>query len=371
MFVPNDRTSPAPCALAGSLSPERTESIRLAVLRADAELAAYWDAADASEGLKDATRPPPRCIFIDTATVDLEPFVGWVRGQSHLFAVPVVALLPQVDNAAFLNAYSRGADDVVVADDDRGIASRVQRLAEYDPLQRPAPSRGKVIVAHPDDVRRRLLGRILRVGGYDVNFARTATELGERPDARLIVAAASLPPTGALACIEKISGDADVPLPAIVLASAGELGELRTLSGAIDDVVVAPEFSPPDNLLFLANEILLKDARELRDSARVLHNTLAAFRPAGSMDRTYGLTYNLSRSGMYVRTLDPLARGNRAWIEIDAGGAVVHLRADVVWAQRMTNQRAAPSGFGIRFDAGATPKADLDAYHAFYDSLTK
>jgi CheY-like chemotaxis protein len=368
--VANDR-NPAPCALVGSLSQERAEAIRLACLRADAELAFYWDSSDATEGLKDASRPPPRCIFVDTSTIELEPFVGWVRGQSHLFAVPVVALMNRVEGTLFLAAYSRGADDVVLADDDRGIASRVLRLAEYDPLQRPAPTRGRVLVAHPDDVRRRLLGRILRVGGYDVSFARSAPELGEKPDARLLVAAASLPPAGALACIEDVVSKTETALPAIVLASAAEIADLRTVSGALDDVVIAPEFSPPDNLLFLANEILLKDARDLRDSSRVLHNTLAGFRQAGAMERGYGLTYNLSRSGLYVRTLDPLARGQRAWVEIEAGGSVVHLRADVVWAQRMTNQRAAPSGFGIRIDPEATPKADLDAYHAFYDSLAK
>lgn len=355
----------------GSLSHERAEAIRLACLRADAELASYWDSSDATDALKDASRPPPRCIFVDTTSVELEPFVGWVRGQPHLFAVPVVALMGRVDGTTFLAAYSRGADDVVLEEDDRGIASRVLRLSEYDPVQRPAPTRGRVLVAHPDDVRRRLLGRILRVGGYDVSFARSAAELGDKPDVRLLVAAASLPPAGALSCIEEIAAKTDAALPAIVLASAAEIADLRTLSGAIDDVVVAPEFSPPDNLLFLANEILLKDARELRESPRVLHNTLAAFRSAGTMERGFGLTYNLSRSGMYVRTLDPLARGQSAWIEIEAGPAVVHLRASVVWAQRMTNQRAAPSGFGIRIDADATPKADLEAYLAFYDSLAK
>jgi CheY-like chemotaxis protein len=349
----------------GEFSQGGAEQARVAVLEADAEPALYWDADDAREGLSDDGRPVPRCVFLDAASVDTRAFLTWMRAQPALFPIPVVVMLPDVSDAAFKQAHQHGADDAMSIHDTTGMTRRIAQLAEFDPLVRPPPTRGRVVIACAEDRSRVMLGRILRIGGFDVAFARTAADIhaAGREGVELVVATRHLAPEGAVDAIRKLRAGCGRDVPAVLLAPPGDPSDLGDDARELGRAVASSEDAPPDNLLFLANELLLPDVINKRESARILHSTLCSFRAAGSLRSSFGLTYNVSAGGLYVRTLDPLARGTTVWLELDpALGEAVQLRGEVVWRQGMSNNRGAPTGFGVRLEPSACVPSDLARY---------
>lgn len=372
-------------AVVGEFSSERSDRLGAALQRAGAEPAFYWDADDAKAALTDPSRPEPRCILLDSESVDAAEIVTWLRQQSRLFPVPAVVLVPEIDEQVLCNFHNAGADDSVPIYDDKGISRRIQKLAEFDPGERPRPDRGVAVVAHQDLARRTVLGRILRIAGFDVAFAQDPTDLNKlakgqenAPASLLVVHHALLTQRGR--SFADVLGEArgEHKTPAIVLSPDSEededgARELREAFASYEGVLVETENAPPDNLAFLANELLLENIKNKRGSARLLHATVCSFRAQGSLNPGYGVTYNLSAGGLYVRTLDTPVMGTKLWIELtppeDGETDAVHLRGEVMWGQKMSNRRASPPGFGLRFDTASCPSGDLGKYLECYHEV--
>ncbi len=209
-----------------------------------------------------------------------------------------------------------------------------------------------------------------------MSFALHGEELAERATTdSLLVVEANLPSgrtlgspeTGALEAVRATGA------PTIVL---GSQAELRALQPQADGLNCAFEnvLAPPDHLLFLANELLRPSVSNSRASTRVLYGVLSSFRTAGSLTPNFGLTYNLSREGLYVRTLDPPQRGTTLWVEMRAPGQreAIHLRGEVVWATGPHRPGGtAPPGFGLRILEDECPPSDLAVYRQGYRSLVE
>lgn len=361
--------------VAGHFGPESLEEMRLALLRGDAAPAFFDDVEQAIAQLGAPNAEAPRCIFVDGAAPGLEPFIAWVRGEAKLFSVPVVVLVPTLDEGAFAESHALGADDVVLASDTEGIHRRVANLANFDPQSRPPITQGRALVAHPDMGRRRVLGRILRQAGFDVLFASTEEEVlaitndsAEAP--KLAVISHEL---NAMRLVPSVREVTQERTPFIVLAPARHLRSMEEQSDGLGRVAVSSELAPADNLLFLANELLRPDVENIRASARLLYGTIAAFRVKGEFQSVYGLTYNISREGLYIRTLDAPPRDTEVWLELrpPRSGSAVHLRGKVVWSRSLDKGvgGAAPPGFGIRLDEKKCPPSDVSEYFIGYESL--
>lgn len=349
----------------------------MALSRAGMTREAVRDAAHARQRLADRAHAPPHMILVDAAMVELEPLVAWLRGEARHFGAVVVAVVPAPSDGAFGEAIAAGCDDVVVQGDLGALTRRAAALSNYDATARPPTTQGRAVVAHPSMHRRRILGRALRLGGFDVSFAEVEKEfeafiLGHEVPT-LCVVAEDLPPSGAVASV-KHAHESGASVPTVIVGTDSRLGALRGL-GAIEPVALLSEQAPPDRLLFVANELLRPGVQELRASRRVLWDAMCAFRPAGQLHPVLGLTYNLSREGLYVRTLDPPPRDVTLWFELRPPGAreAVHLRGTVVWVRNIENGPggAAPPGFGVRIDEEACPPADLRRYHDHYEQLVE
>ena len=359
----------------GNFAPERMEQMRLAVLRAQAEPLFCATVDQARDVLQRPDQPAPRCIFADGATLGLDGFVGFARGEARLFSVPIVVIVPSVDEQAFSEVHAMGADDVVVAGEWDAVTRRAKNLAEFDPALRPPITQGRAVVAHSDMGRRRVLGRILRQAGFDVSFAAEETEIvdvarsGDPPS--LLVAA--LDGRASLGAVQRVRGSLAAAVPAVVLAPARDLRELGREADGLGAVAVTSELAPPDNLLFLANELMRENIENARASSRVLFGALCAYRPAGEIARSWGLTYNLSREGLYVRTLDAPKAGTEVWLELrpPRSERAVQIAATVVWRRGLASGAggAAPPGFGARILPESCSVPSLSAYHEGYERL--
>jgi CheY-like chemotaxis protein len=340
-------------------------------------LRVHQDPDQARNALAHPHAQAPKCIFVDAHIPNLESFISWVRGEARLFSVPVVVQADAPTDAAYLQAHSLGADDAIIRGDMGAITRRLANLDEFDPSVRPPVTQGRAVIAYPDGTRRRVLGRILRQAGFDLAFAADSHELVERAEHGdppvLVVATEDLPPSDAIQAITDVRrATGNDELPGVILGNKDAEADLRREAEALGTVGVGKDGAPADNLLFLANELLRPGVKNVRASARLLYGTICGFRPAGSLGPTFGLTYNLSREGLYVRTLDPPAPGTDLWFEMRPPyeAAAVHLRGRVMWSRGLRNPGgAAPPGFGMRIDPEGCPPGDLESYRTSYDAL--
>lgn len=357
--------------IVGPLDTHDRELLSLAARRANVAAEFIERAADAPLALRGAQ---PRCIVVDASGTDVAAFVDWVRSQARLFSVPVVVMVPVPNDAAFNEAHAMGADDVLVMGDGGGITRRLANLGAFDPNRRPPITQGRAVLGYPAGGRRRVLGRVLRQAGFDVAFAASAQECGAVADhgdhPALLVAKGDLP-GGAFDAFDRVRRQSrDTPM--VALAANPDLQGMRQRAARLGHAAVGSEYAPPDHLLFLANELMRPGVDDIRASERVLFGAICAFRPAGDFDAVYGLTYNISREGLYIRTLDPPVRGTSVWFEIRPPheGRAVHLRGEVMWRKGLTGGGgAAPPGFGMRIDEEACPPEDLADYRAAYEAL--
>ncbi|MEM6957979.1 MAG: PilZ domain-containing protein [Myxococcota bacterium] len=302
----------------------------------------------------------PRAVFIEQSQ-DVAGFVAWMRGQGALFNVPIIAVVPAAAEQRFVSAHRAGADDAIVDADDGGITRRLANLAEFDPAARPE-TRDACVIVGPES-RRRIVGRIMRQAGFELRFAQDDDEVRRQAEGATMIIAEGVEDAAWLHSAER---------PSTILLVDDE--RLSALRGCYERCSVGDRLAPPDHLLFQTNELLRPDVSNVRASKRVLHSALCTFRPSGTLEPAYGLTYNFSREGLYVRTLDPPARGQSLWLELrppfqrDA----VHLRGEVVWATGPTRPGGTtPPGFGLRLLEEACPPCDLKVFRAGYEELVE
>jgi hypothetical protein len=227
-----------------------------------------------------------------------------------------------------------------------------------------------VVVAFADPDERRMRARPLRSVGFEVLFAADPDEL-----------------VGALALSEVCAVLSDAGLfratpardvlalqaadpsrrPWVLTTATPEVpGLLRELLSARASVV--GRNAPPEDALFLLNDLLRTHDTDGRESPRLLHATVARFRAAGGQRVRHGVTYNVSKEGVFVRTVLPPARGSLVWLELRPHGddAMVHLECQVVWTRPFGASlgASAPAGFGVHVE-GVTPR-DRERWLAGY-----
>lgn len=342
--------------------------LQAAAYRAGTALVFYPTVEEACSGLK-ALPETPRCVFVSHAA-PIDSLVEWMRSRAELFSVPVVALAPYPADAEYRKAYAQGADDVLVTSDAGGITRRLANLEARRPGARPPANKGEAIVACQQINRRRLLGRTLRQAGFDVCFAEGAYELIEiAKTARsltLVVITADFPPTGAEAAVKAVRTITDNPtLPAMVIPEAGQGDSQGVIPNGSEQA---------GKVLFFADELLSGKGKEQRASRRVLFHTVCSFREPGAMESIFGLTHNISREGLYVRTLDPPQPGSELWLEMrdPRDGIGIHLRGRVVWRREPSaTGGSSPPGFGLRIEAERCPPEDMALYVCGYEELCR
>lgn len=309
----------------------------------------------------------PRCVFV-SHDANLQAVVGKLRERASLLTVPVIAVVPHPTESIYRSVFASGADDALVSGDRGGITRRLANLHGARPPmvgQQPARQAGLALVCSADMATRRMLGKTLRRAGFDVNYATEARDLVElatnNPGLSLVVATDDFPPLGADAAIRSARTAARKPtLPALVVPA--DLSSNWTPSGDL----------PVDGkLLAFAEDVARGSATDMRVSRRLPYGTICAFRASGALHPTYGLTHNISREGLFVRTLDAPPRGTEVWFEMRAPESqpIIHVRGHVIWRREPGAVGATPFGFGLRVSPEACPPADAKQFVAGYDAL--
>lgn len=347
----------------GELSRGELEAI---AAQSDHQLVIANDVTKAKEFLEHAH---PQAVMVDVQQEGTEAFCLALRAQLSHALTPIVAVVDEVSDLAFAGAFSWGGDDVVEVSKTQALVGRLRKLP-HEVTVPVSGRRGIAVVADPDRDRRLVRARVLRNAGYQVQFAVTADDLqrAKNNEPALLVVDEEL--DGGLSVLASANDDTN----ALYLAAPRRLGALANELQNAKSTLVADGFAPPENIVFLANELSRGGASDKRSSKRLLYGTRVVFRGAGREEEDYGYSYNISEGGLYVRTL-AVPDDDRVWLELrpPRTDRLVRLEGDVVWRRPFgpLGFATVPPGFGVRIvDATASSRALWESgYAAFAAAL--
>jgi DNA-binding response OmpR family regulator len=314
----------------------------------------------------------PHSLLLDGANGGLERSCLEVRAHVRHALVPIVALAPAVNELAFAEIFSCGGDDVVALRAPEALTARLRRLP-VTPWERPPTSNDRVaLISASDRDRRIVLGRVLGNAGYAIHFAVDLTEterFARESKPRLVVV--DTQQDGVRELISRVAPQNTQTLWIVSTAPRN----MRQCSAWIKDLsnaAVTDSFAPPENIVFLANELGRGTAHDQRASRRLLYGTMVSFRCAGRDEDDFGLSYNVSEGGLYVRSLAPPVE-DTVWLELrpPRKERLVRLEARVCWRRGYGGSAMAtvPPGFGLEIIDGS--RADRGAWEAGYRSFAE
>lgn len=358
-------------------------------------------------GSLDATDPVAILLRMDSPGA--AEACAQVRAHARFAQVPIFGVTGERYDLAFTEIFGWGGDDLVGVGSPNPLARRLRALVPTPmstvprpsgqmPAVRPSgtmqavgaaasavsvqPSQGTAIIAGPERTWRTVMGRALYNGGFAVRFAATASSLAEEclaEGVRIVIAADDLADdleqrsegaAGAalMAARERGSKAAWVLVaPPKRMAAANAVAQKGGRAGVLDG------YAPPENVLFVANEILSARGVDQRASARLLYGTAIAFRAAGRDEDEVGFSYNVSATGVYVRTLAPLEARTEVWLEMwpPRSERRVRLGGVVAWRRPFGPRGGAtvPAGFGVQIKDGLS--GDLERWRAGYQAFAE
>jgi DNA-binding response OmpR family regulator/Tfp pilus assembly protein PilZ len=355
-----------PLLVVGISDPQVVESYALSAKESGLEMHAVRTPDEATSWLE---THDPVAIALDMMSDGAETSCLGIRGIARLANVPVIGLAPDLNDLVFPEMYGWGGDDVTRLALPGELVPRLRGISGDGSLH-PPPAKGGALVVDADRRRRVLYARVLRNAGYDVRFAVKADEAVDastNETLKLVIADADLEPGGGVELANRIRAGG-IAVPVVVAAAPKKMKHCREAIGDLVKVAVTDGFAPPENLLFVANELARSGSTDGRASARLLYGAVVAFRQAGRDQDAFGCTYNISAGGLYVRTLAPLNGGEEVWLELTPprSDRRVRLEGKVVWRRRFGPIESAtvPPGFGVQITDGA--KGDLTRYESGY-----
>lgn len=315
----------------------------------------------------------PHAIVLDQSAASRKLCLE-LRAQARHAQTPMLSLEPNLGDLSFAEVFSWGGDDAVDSHLAHALVGRLRAL----PAEAPGSARngrGTALIADADRVRRIVQGRVLRNAGYAVGFAISGADALARvreQSPELVVASDALDtdPARLIAAAREAGSSATW----VITCPPMDLPKVRPLIESFGNATATDGFAPPENLVFLANELERGGLDDKRASRRLLYGTTVAFRAAGRDEDDYGYTYNISLGGVYVRTLAP-PEEDIVWLEFKPPRSErrVRLEGRVVWRRRFgpAEKATVPPGFGVAITDAM--RRDLaawnDGYTAFAGAL--
>jgi ActR/RegA family two-component response regulator/Tfp pilus assembly protein PilZ len=300
-----------------------------------------------------------------------------LRSQARLAQVPLFGIADELSDLAFTELFVWGGDDLVGLASAQPLTRRLralrgggERVAGKASAEKP-----QAVVAGQDATWRSVMGRALYNGGFAVRFAVSVEGLlseALNEGASVAVVADDLEADGGLSVLSTVRLRGS-KAACVLVAPPKRMAAATAAVRPLGHMSVADGFAPPENVLFLVNELLAARGVDKRASARLLYGTTVAFRAAGRDADEIGFSYNVSAGGLYIRTLAPLEPGQEAWLEMwpPRSERRVRLSGKVAWRRPFGNIGGAtvPAGFGVTISEGLA--GDFDRWRAGYEVFAK
>ncbi len=343
----------------GSPTGEHRAAIEAAVRKAGVELSI---SRESSKALAEVEQSAALAVLVDMSALGAEHFCRKARANERLQRVPIIALSRNPSELSFNRIFTWGADDLVPLGAEAPLAARLTALGES--LLASEAGFGQAVVAESNAERCALLGRALTQAGYDVKYAVDAASVesyASQSETRLVVLNAGITPPRKL--IEAVEQAGALPIW-VVTADPRNLGKIAQGLDGIARVVLTSSSASPEDILFVANELVFSRGGKRRES-RALLGTPVLFRDAaGGGANEFGFSYDVSPNGLYVRSLLP-CDFSEVSLELrpPRRDKTVSLRGQIVRRVRFGSGliASAPPGFGVLL-TGEPDDADFSAW---------
>lgn len=293
-----------------------------------------------------------------------EGLIEALRGDWRLHDLPLLAAVDEGDDQAVREAFRRGCDDILLPRVEE-YSDKLRALSQTDPVN--TQSRNKsILYVESSRLHRVVFSRILEAAGYQLTTVETEAEVrthlsAQKPD--LVLLDLSLLQGDPYALAEEIH-KAGIPLLGLSRTSLPRSTRRRATDTGIS--LFFEKSLPPEDLLFLVNDLLLSTSETRRQSQRRLWSEVIRF-----AESRVGFSYNLSQRGIFIRTLAPPRLGAKVSIETAPTPEIPPLSAlgRVVWVKPYTPRasRSYPPGFGVAFESLRGPEEQNWAQ--VYDSI--
>lgn len=348
----------------GALGAASGGDVGAAIAELGLKVRQFSDTSALRAGLDDGD---PLALFVPAGGPLLGEVCLALRSHARFARVPAFGVSAHPSDLTFIDLFQAGGDDLVPP--DRTSAMRRLRPLVTKVGDPPSRREGTAIVAGPDRTWRSILGRTLFNGGLSVRFvddvSATLTEGAAAGVKLVVVADEDGEAAAALARKARAAGQAAAW---IVVVPPRRIGGVVEAVRDLERTAVTDAFAPPENVLFLANELMRPRGTDNRRSARVLFGTRVSFRVAGREEDETGFTYNVSEGGLYVRTAAPVEPGEEVWLELwpPRSERRVRLAGRVAWRRHLgpNDFATVPAGFGVELTEGLA--GDLDRWRAGY-----
>jgi|SRR5690606_176734 len=269
-----------------------------------------------------------------------------LRAEARLEKTALLAIDPEVTTAAFVRYLTAGVDDVLPNPGEAGIVQRLKAAREASLGAVRSLRRGMTLCLGGPPVAAAARARALGSAGFRVGIEAdgAAPWLSERRLALVVWQPGDA--AGALDAVRAARAEG-VLCRFVLVVGAEQATDLAGACEKLDGVRVLPETSPPDNVVFLVNEMAETTVQNQRASRRRLAATLVRFRAGVRED--VGLSYNVSAGGLYVRTLAPPGAGP-VELSVEIGKTQAELSCEVAWSRALSHDgtATAPPGFGVK-----------------------
>lgn len=300
-----------------------------------------------------------------------------IKGNTDLAYIPVVFMTGSAAEADVQRAFFAGGDDFLQKPiREHQLRSKLAAI-EASFRQLGAPPRSleavTVLVADDDPFFRAVLGRRLEKAGYWTMYASSGLEALDAlqhatPRPALCIVDLMMPGLGGVELIQKMrEAPALGSLPIVVVTGFERTpGTLATLRQLGVDAVIDKQTMSVEHVLTQIRAKLFR-GQEQRAEQRVRLYRACEFRSRQGGDWLSGFTYDLSETGVAIRTLTPARSESTVDVRFSLGGGAARLvsQATVAWANlyEPTGPTRHPHGMGLRFaELSAEAKAWIHEY---------
>jgi len=310
------------------------------------------------EGLSASTLAEVHAVVLGTVPGGLLEAAQHLRAEPRLERTALFAVYPEVSAADYVTCVTAGIDDLLAFSGDvSGLVQRLEAASEASAGPSRALRRGLAAVVGPSAQRALAVSRALAGAGFRASVA----EAGGEPwlTERRLALAIWQPDDAESAVLAVRAARAAGVLCRFVLCLPGEqASRVAAECESLEGVRVLPISSPPDSVVFLANEMAEMTVQNQRASRRRLASALVRFQSGGRAD--LGLSYNVSAGGLYVRTLAPPGSGS-VELAVGVGSHMANLSCEVAWSRSLSHDgtATAPPGFGVKIVAAGQDAREL------------
>ncbi|MBI5545773.1 MAG: response regulator [Deltaproteobacteria bacterium] len=279
-------------------------------------------------------------------------FCRTVRLHPERWDLPVVMMTGADTDESVRRCFMAGADDYLVKPLlERHVLAKVAAVRSSAGEAAPQPSRHKrVLIVTERNYFGTVVSRLLQQSGFESSVATQLTQLtsagGEGPIRLAIV---DLDAPAASEVVGRLRAEAP-PIP-IVAVTSRPLSALPAQLAALAPYDLETEL---EHLVRRVNKVLIGSGRSDRRSApRIPFHSVVQFRLWGEEEWRAGGSFDLSETGLYVRTLTPMQASKPVEITFSLGRAAAPLTVKglVVWSNSFGPRTvfSYPYGMGVTF----------------------